>query len=132
MKLYVFHDGWCPMCRKSAIRIKRLNWLGLVKFYSFRDPEIMLKYKLRTKNPEKEIVGLNYRTGNYYQGIDTILQIIYRIPLLWFLIPILLVIIKLGYGDKWYKYIANNRKIVPVGQCDQKGCVVHNNKEKTK
>ncbi|MGQ0440588.1 hypothetical protein ACT4UT_29180, partial [Bacillus sp. B-TM1] len=42
----------------------------------------------------------------------------------WFAVPFIKLSIVLGFGSKVYDYIANNRKLVPVGHCREGICEI--------
>ncbi|MDG0960752.1 DUF393 domain-containing protein, partial [Bacillus paranthracis] len=46
------------------------------------------------------------------------------VPSYWFAVPFIKLSIVLGFGSKVYDYIANNRKLVPVGHCREGICEI--------
>lgn len=52
------------------------------------------------------------------RGIDSIAQICTRIPYLWWAVPYIIILKKMGIGGYLYDYIASKRKVIPVGNCD--------------
>jgi predicted DCC family thiol-disulfide oxidoreductase YuxK len=124
-RLIVFYDGWCLMCQSAKKAIERADWFGAIKFLSFREKEIMEKYELYDKNVEERIYCLNEKNGMSYSGIETMREIAKRIPLYWIFTPVLSLSIRLGFGQKFYDYIAMKRKIIPVGNCQSQGCEIH-------
>lgn len=133
-ELLVFYDGYCPLCRGSKTAIQKTDWLHKVCFLSFREPNMIENYGLTHQNPEERICSIRLKDGKKFEGIDTILQIAVRVPLYWIFVPFLYSAITLGFGQKVYDYIATRRKVIPVGQCDENGCPVHQqnpNKKRT-
>jgi len=122
VKLYVFYDGWCPLCQKSAKRIERLNWLGLVQFISLRDKERLSAFGLEESNLTNRIQSKVLNSNRQYEGIHTLVQISLRIPLLWIIVPFLYLSILFGVGQRLYDWIASKRKVIPIGQCDEGSC----------
>jgi predicted DCC family thiol-disulfide oxidoreductase YuxK len=123
--LLVFYDGYCPLCRNSKKAIEKADWLSKIDFLSFRDPDVMETYGLYGKNPEERMIGIRLGDRETYEGIETILQIVARVPLYWVFVPFLFIAVKIGLGQPAYDFIAKRRKIIPVGQCDEQGCPVH-------
>ncbi len=120
-KLFVFYDGWCPLCRKSAIRLQKLDWLNLLELTSLRDKEIVDQFSIPENELTKRIQSTIYGKGVRYEGIYTLLQISLRIPILWLTSPFIALSIIFGVGQSLYDWIAKRRTILPTGQCSLHG-----------
>lgn len=123
MKVIIYYDGYCSMCRASSTLWQKLDWMDKLNFTSFR------KLSGYPKEMEKQLF-VDYH-GKWFKGFDGILQIVKKLPLLWIVLPFLYVFKWLGLGSFIYNTIAKNRKIVPVNQCDGDGdaCMIHPNQD---
>ncbi|HET7580726.1 MAG TPA: DUF393 domain-containing protein [Bacillales bacterium] len=130
--LLVFYDGYCPLCRGSKRAIEKADWLHQIAFLSFREPGIIEYYGLRDKQPEERICSIHLHDHQVYEGIHTIFQISLHVPLYWIFVPFLYLSIKAGLGQRAYDFIAQRRKIIPVGQCSEEGCPIHSHDQKNK
>ncbi|MDR7556104.1 MAG: DCC1-like thiol-disulfide oxidoreductase family protein [Armatimonadota bacterium] len=113
--LRVFYDGWCPLCTRSARWLARLDLAGLVRWISFRDPGVAERYGLDPDRAARRIQSLDGR-GRRREGIDALLAVAVRIPLLWPLVPVLGVG-RLVAGQRLYDALATRRLIVVPGAC---------------
>lgn len=120
-KVVVLYDGWCPLCRKSVKNLKRFDTCNAISYKSFRDVENTKDYNVDISLLESRMHAFD-KNKKAKQGIDAFILIIRYMPLLWLTLPLLIIAQKFGFGQKVYDYIANNRKIVPVGQCDTNSC----------
>lgn len=118
-QILVFYDGWCPMCRRIMRSMRRLDYFGLLKFTSFRHPQVIARYGLNPQEVEKRIHSMKVSGVNEKKaGIHSIVQICTRIVPLWPLVPFLYLSGKIGIGSMVYDYIAMKRKLIPVNHCD--------------
>lgn len=114
----IFYDGWCPFCTRSVTTAKKLDWFRLLHFVSFREPGVPDRYELDPEQLEKRLHST--RDGHSFQeGIDGIIQMGARLPLLWPLLPLLILSKWLGLGQRVYDAIAARRRIIPTGGCDE-------------
>lgn len=120
-KVVVLYDGWCPICRESIKKLKRFDTFNMVSYKSFRVVENTKDYNVDISLLESRMHAFD-KNKKAKQGIDAFILIIKYMPLLWVTLPFLVIAQKLGFGQKIYDYIANKRKIVPVGQCDSNSC----------
>lgn len=134
--IFVFYDNWCPLCSGSVRFYQRLDWLGRISFLPCRDEILLEKYKIdqekairrmtavRVKKAKKHPKSMNSDSLIHYEGIDTIILMSAQIPLLWPVVPVLMFLHKIGLGVTVYDWIANNRKIIPIGQCETDACPI--------
>lgn len=120
-KLTVYYDSWCPFCQKISKGIKKFDWFDLIELRSIREMqnnEISIPFN----ELEKEMHCSNPKTHKITKGIDAIASLCARLPLFMILwIPLKLSSL-CGFGKVIYRYIARNRKIVPVGHCNVHSC----------
>jgi predicted DCC family thiol-disulfide oxidoreductase YuxK len=129
--LVVFYDGWCPLCRASAQKIRRLDWFHAIELLSFREKATLDRFGLQLEDQpfEQRIVSVRLSDHTCFRGIHTFLQIAYRAPLLWTIVPLLQISIWIGIGGRVYDWVANRRTIIPTGSCTEDQCSIHAIKE---
>lgn len=108
-RILIYYDGWCTLCRQSAARLKRLDWLDLLEFVSFRDPGVIEREGLNAGRLQRRMQSRRARGGPIHEGIDAVIQIAWRVPLLWLAAPVLLVARWTGVGQPAYDFIAARR-----------------------
>jgi predicted DCC family thiol-disulfide oxidoreductase YuxK len=124
VRLYI--DGFCPTCRATARVLANLDWRGRVDIVSFRDPAVPLAPGVTLARLETEMVLSDLRRGRAVGGFQAIRALARQLPLLWPAQPLLAVIAWSGWGDRAYRYLAENRRIIPDPRACQLGaCEVH-------
>jgi len=123
-RLYI--DGFCPTCRATARVLANLDWRGRVEIVSFRDPAVPVPPDLTPARLETEMVLVDLRRGQVVGGFQAIRVLARQLPLLWPVRPLLAVIAWSGWGDRAYRYLAENRRIIPDPRaCHLGTCEVH-------
>lgn len=108
---YVLFDGECPLCRKTTSILKRLDWLGLLRFHNCRDakgiPEnsahldaASMIAEMHVLTPDRTRALAGFRAVRWIAG---------RIPLLWPLYPMLFIPGMPKLGQRIYLWVARNR-----------------------
>jgi predicted DCC family thiol-disulfide oxidoreductase YuxK len=117
MDTIVFYDGTCPFCVYSATKLKKLDWMNKLMILDLYTPGILEKYNIPLEKAMKRIQVVE--NGNVRkEGMEALLLIAGRLPLLWIFIPFFWLSIKLGLGSKIYDWIAKNRFLFPMpGYC---------------
>ncbi|WP_099157862.1 thiol-disulfide oxidoreductase DCC family protein [Virgibacillus ndiopensis] len=114
--LIIYYDGFCKMCSSTSVIWKKIDWSNQLAFESFRTlndyPKAM-----------EESLHVN-KNGHWYTGYNAIIQISKKLPLMWVLLPFLYLFKLIGLGDFVYNKVAKNRKLVPVNQCGEDGCML--------
>ncbi|MDR7481028.1 MAG: DCC1-like thiol-disulfide oxidoreductase family protein [Armatimonadota bacterium] len=113
--LRVFYDGWCPWCTRSARWLERLDLLGLAQWVSFRAPGVLERYGLDPDRAARRIQSLD-SVGRRREGIDALLAVTLRAPLLWPAVPVLAVG-RFVAGQRLYDLLASRRLILVPGAC---------------
>ncbi|EEM17200.1 Thioredoxin [Bacillus pseudomycoides DSM 12442] len=117
------------MCTAVAERTKKLDKKDTMKFASFRDKDVVEEYQLSTELQEKMEQRLYILKNNkWYDGIGSVYVLAKAVPSYWFVVPFIKLSILLGFGNKVYDYIANRRKLVPVGHCREGVCEIPSKK----
>lgn len=114
-RVSVFYDGRCLFCRRTMATLKRLDWLGLLEPVSFRDPGVIERFGL---DPVRAAARLHARAAGApapVEGIDAVILIATRLPLLSPLVPFLWIAARFGWGQRVYDWIAARRTIIPAG-----------------
>ncbi|WP_206885689.1 thiol-disulfide oxidoreductase DCC family protein [Alicyclobacillus mali (ex Roth et al. 2021)] len=122
-KIIVYFDGYCPICTVSVDTWKKLDWLGLLEFVSFRElrkDEIPIDLSALEARIHSQFLG----SHEFTNGIDTIIQICFRVILLVPVGVVLWLLRVIGLGRIAYDYIARRRSIVPVNHCSSETCTV--------
>ncbi|MFD1040054.1 thiol-disulfide oxidoreductase DCC family protein [Virgibacillus byunsanensis] len=115
--MVVYYDSYCKFCKTSATLWTKIDWAKKLTFNSFRTLEDY------PKEMEKELhVAYN---GKWYRGYNALIQIAKMLPLMWPALPFMYLFKWIGLGNFLYRKIAENRKLVPVGQCDDDSCELH-------
>lgn len=123
----VYFDGWCPICRAAKDRLSQLDRRGRLSFRSMRDAGVEAELGIA-----QEVLArsMHIRTdgGRILSGFPALVAIAGVLPPLWLLWPPMAVAQWLGVGGVVYNWVARNRKIVPVGSCEDGACPVHHRK----
>ena len=116
LKLTVFYDGWCQFCRRSIGWLGQFDLFSLVEFVSFRELGVVERYELDAQKAERRMQSIG-RNRKISEGMDTMIQIALRSPLLWLLMPLLL-LSRLVAGQRAYDAIASRRFVLIPGGCE--------------
>lgn len=115
-KIVVLYDGWCPFCIKTVSLLKRIDFFNNVSYQSFREKNIVENYGVHLNRLEARMHAFNH-TNQVFEGIDAFILISKKVPLLFPLLPILIVSKKLGLGQKTYDFIAGKR-VLKLNNCE--------------
>jgi predicted DCC family thiol-disulfide oxidoreductase YuxK len=121
----VYYDGWCPVCTAVRHRVSRLDWLGLLRWQSIREPGSAALRGVPAERLEQRMHVRDLSTGRVYDGIWAVAALAARVPALMPLWPGVAAAAALGFGQPLYDWVASRRTIVPVGHCDDAGCQIH-------
>ncbi|MCC6572895.1 MAG: DUF393 domain-containing protein [Planctomycetes bacterium] len=120
----VFYDSLCPVCRRSVLWLRRLDWLGVLKFEDLHDREAA----------EAALPGVSYADqlkrlyvlrpdGQYFGGFAAVRAMAAVMPLLWPVLPLMWLPGAGWVGHKIYDVIATNR--FRYAKCDDEMCSLH-------
>ncbi|WP_165364299.1 thiol-disulfide oxidoreductase DCC family protein [Sporolactobacillus sp. THM19-2] len=121
-KLIILYDNWCPLCVGIKNHLEKLDWLSRLKLIGFRDQENLKDLAADGKNLAKRLHVISGKTSEIFSGIDAVMAITLRVPLLLPAWPVLYLLNKMGLGSRLYDWIATRRKIIPVGRCKDENC----------
>ncbi len=120
----VFYDSLCPVCRKSVLWLRRLDWLGVLKFEDLHDraraeaalPAVTYADQLRRMYVLRP-------DGQYFGGFAAVRAMAAVLPLLWPVMPLLWLPGTGFVGKRVYDFIARNR--FRYARCDDEMCSLH-------
>ncbi|MBI3974985.1 MAG: DUF393 domain-containing protein [Armatimonadetes bacterium] len=115
LRVFLFYDGWCVLCRRATATLRRLDVLGLLDPVSFRDPGVVQRFGL---DPAKVAARLHAQARGAprpREGIDALILIATRLPPVWPLLPVLWIAARIGLGQRVYDWIAARRTLIPAG-----------------
>jgi predicted DCC family thiol-disulfide oxidoreductase YuxK len=107
----ILYDGLCPFCLKNVSLLKRLDWLGRLRFHDCRDtagiPANTAHLDPARMIQEMHVLSPDRTTA--YSGFRAVRWIAGRAPILWPLYPLLFVPGMPRLGQRLYLWIARNR-----------------------
>jgi predicted DCC family thiol-disulfide oxidoreductase YuxK len=113
--LTVLYDGWCPACTRSVRWLGALDVCSLVDYVSLRTPGAPERWGLAAPRAAARIQSVT-ADGRVAEGMDTMIRIFARSPLLWPGLPLLAAGWLLG-GQRLYDALAIRRLVVVPGVC---------------
>lgn len=112
----VLYDGECPLCCKSVGQLRRLDWLGRLRYVNARDRD-NLPASEAPLNADRLLQEMHVVTpdGRHaYRGFAAFRWMAWRLPLLWFIAPLLYLPGIPWLGQRLYLWVARNRfRLVP-------------------
>lgn len=110
----VYLDGDCLYCRATARLIKRLDLFRRINVTSFRTDLSYQQYGLNAEQVSEamHLVDETDRGVNLHVGYDAILKLLRLLVLLWPLYPFAWLIQRVGLGNRFYQFLADNRIFV--------------------
>jgi predicted DCC family thiol-disulfide oxidoreductase YuxK len=118
VKLTLFIDGWCPMCKRFA---KRIEHFDRKKHIAIEDIRTVSHPNIDKEKAVKALASIDYK-GRVFYGFDTIHELCLIIPYLFLFSPITFLLKISGLGAFLYNELAVRRTIIPL-HCDEKKCV---------
>jgi len=119
LRLVVLYDGWCPSCARSVRWLRTLDLFVLVDYVSFREPGALEPWGLSSDRAARRIQSIG-SGGRVAEGVDAMIRIFARSPVLAPLLPVLLAC-RLVAGQRAYDALAARRLVIVPGACHA-GC----------
>jgi predicted DCC family thiol-disulfide oxidoreductase YuxK len=115
-KALILYDGQCAFCRKSVDMLRRLDWLGRLRYADARD-RAQLPSSETPLDPVRLLEEMHVLTADgrrLYHGFGALRWLAWRLPLLWPLAPLLCLPGVPSLGQRLYLWVARNRfRLVP-------------------
>jgi predicted DCC family thiol-disulfide oxidoreductase YuxK len=112
----VLYDGQCPLCLKSVATLRRLDWLGRLRYVNVRD-EANVPKREPSLDPNRLLEEMHLIPPDgqkVYHGFGAFRWMAWRLPLLWPVAPFLYLPGMARLGQWVYLWIARNRfRLVP-------------------
>ena len=118
IKLTLFIDGWCPMCKRFA---KKIAQFDRKKHIAIEDIRTVSHPSIDKEKALKALASIDYK-GMVFYGFDTIHQLGLTLPLFFAFSPITFLLKISRLGHFLYNELAVRRTIIPL-HCDEKKCV---------
>lgn len=112
-KLVVLYDGFCPVCRRSARIIRKIDLLGAVKLLRYQDFDLS-DLPVPIDKITSRIQACDSDLKNCREGIFAFSSILIRIPPMFPFSVLSYIAGKLGFGQRIYDYISENRYNLPL------------------
>jgi predicted DCC family thiol-disulfide oxidoreductase YuxK len=109
IRIRIYYDGFCDICRASIATLKRFDWLNALEPVSFHADGVIARDGLDLARLAKRVHTRRTGGGPAAEGIDAVVQIAWRIPMLWPVAPLLLLAARLGIGQPAYDFVAARR-----------------------
>jgi predicted DCC family thiol-disulfide oxidoreductase YuxK len=122
-RLMLFYDGDCPLCRLSIERLtRRLDLFGLIDLKSFRNAAVALPPGVSLADLELRMYATT-ASGTIVNGIGAVEAVLRRLPVLWWMLPPVMLLRLCGVGKPLYDWIAGRRyALLPFPSCSAKAC----------
>jgi predicted DCC family thiol-disulfide oxidoreductase YuxK len=121
----VIYDGFCSFCHAQMRMLHRLDLTGRLAFLSLHD-ERSNEYLPGMSFEEKmKAIALVDAEGGRYFGAAAFRTLSRRLPLLWWLMPVLHIPGSLGLWQWLYNKVASVRYRFGRRQCDGGTCELH-------
>lgn len=121
----VIFDGNCQFCRRQVERLKWLDGRDRLAFISLHDPMVAEKFPdLSHDQLMKEMYVID-RHGKRYAGASSIRYFSRRLPLLWWLAPLIHVPGTLPIWKWLYQQVAQRRYMFNRPTCEGDACAIH-------
>lgn len=89
----VLYDGQCPLCTRTTSILRRLDWLGRLRFHDCRDTAGIPAHSAHL-DPARMIQEMHVLTPDRtvaFHGFRAVRWIAGRLPVLWPLYPLLFI-----------------------------------------
>jgi predicted DCC family thiol-disulfide oxidoreductase YuxK len=124
-KAVVLYDGTCPFCQRGVRTLKRLDWLGRLRYQDARDtahlPPCEAPLDPNRLLEEMHVVAPDRKRA--YAGYRAFRWLAWRLPPLWPVAPLMYVPGMPWLGNRAYRWVARHR--FDLAPCEDGVCRVH-------
>lgn len=119
----VFYDGACELCNASVRWVRRLAWLGRIRYVDVNDRAAFRRLAADLDH-DAAMEAMHVRTadGGVHVGYHGFRALVRAMPLLWPLRPLLALRPVAGVGERLYAWTASRRS--RWSRCER-ACQVH-------
>lgn len=122
----VIFDGECVFCRGQVERLARWDRTGRLAFVSLHDPIVAERYPDLTRDQMMAQMYLVDRSGKRHGGAAALRYLSRKMPMLWWLAPLMHVPFTLPLWQWCYRQVAKRRyKLAGKQGCEGDVCDVH-------
>src|SRR5260221_6203689 len=109
-KTVILYDGLCALCNQSVRVVKRLDWARAFVYTDIQEWDtVHSRYPQLDRNAISGAMHVIPSDGKVYAGYEGVRQIIKRLPLLFWLYPIMHLPGIKWLGPKVYGWVAAHR-----------------------
>ncbi len=109
-EMYVIYDGNCKICRRTAASLRTFDILGRITYVNMFDASGMKRPELARLNPEALSRDMHVvEPTRVLKGFDGYRAMVFRLPLLWPILPFLFVWPITTLGRIIYRRVADSR-----------------------
>ncbi|MEX2118620.1 MAG: DUF393 domain-containing protein [Pirellulales bacterium] len=122
----MIYDGNCRICRGQVRRVARADRGGRLAYLSLHDPEVATRYPDLSHDDMMQAMYIVDRTGRRHRGAEAVRYLSRRLPLLWWLAPLLHLPGSLSLWQWLYRQVAQRRyRLGRAADCSDGACHVH-------
>jgi predicted DCC family thiol-disulfide oxidoreductase YuxK len=121
----LIYDGNCRICTGQVRRIARADGRGRLAYLSLHDAEVAARYPDLSHDDMMQAMYVVDRTGRRHRGAEAVRYLSRRLPLLWWLAPLLHLPGSLPLWQWLYRQVAKRRYRLGRADCSDGACHVH-------
>ncbi|MCU0227902.1 MAG: DUF393 domain-containing protein [Bryobacterales bacterium] len=121
----LIYDGYCSFCHGQMLILHRLDVTGRLAYLSLHHPQSDAFLPGMSFQQKMEAIALADSAGGRYFGAQAFRKLSLRMPLLWWLAPLLHIPGSLPVWEWLYAKIASVRYRFGRRQCDGGTCELH-------
>lgn len=107
--LFVIYDGGCRLCRRTVAALNSLDEFGRIIYIDGKDVAELKRFGLGVLDPAALAKDMHVlKGGRVFLGFAGYREMVKRIAVLWLLLPFLYVPFIERYGQKTYRYVADD------------------------
>ncbi len=118
MRISIFYDSHCGLCRRTMRLLKRLDWFGKLRPVDFHNHDERRRYAPEIPEAKLDkVIHMRFPNGKTMKGFSAFRDLAWRLPALWPVAPFLYLPGAKLIGDRIYARIAERRK-----KCTHEDC----------